>query len=129
MVIKSFVGGHSVRVYTGCTYDPQIRKYRGGKLLTEIPYAGRMLNAEIRQVPADPLPYAESSIPTMTAQQFVAVDPIPAQSECDYCIVSALYVAACKSLGMDTSRLLTISSTPVVDEEGRTIGTCALNRN
>ncbi|MBQ7546565.1 MAG: hypothetical protein IJT41_06355 [Clostridia bacterium] len=129
MVIKSFVGGHAVRIYADCTYDPQIRKYRGGRPVAEIPYAGRMLNAQIRQEQAAPLEYADAVIPTTTAPRFVAVDPIPPKEECDYCIVSALYVAACKSLGMDTSRLLTISSTPVVDEEGRTIGTCTLNRN
>ena len=129
MVIKSFVGGHSVRIYDDCVFDPGIRKYRAGRLVTEIPYAGRMLNAQIRQEAAEPLRYADALIPTTTAPRFVAVDPIPPREECDYCIVSALYVAACKSLGIDTSRLLTISSTPVVDDEGRTIGTCALNRN
>ena len=88
-----------------------------------------MLNVQIQQDSAQPLLYDGYEIQTMSAQRFVSVDPLPPTEECDYCIVSALYVAACKSLGIDTSRLLTISSTPVVDDNGSPIGTCSLNRN
>lgn len=128
MVIKSFVGGHSVKVFRGCEYDDSSRKYRGGELIAEIPYSGRMLSATIRQSSAEPIDYLGAEIPTQTPQVFETVDPLPSEQECDYCIVSAMYVAACKQLGIDTSRLLTIG-TPVVDADGRIIGACGLSRN
>lgn len=128
MIIKSFVGGHSLRIFTDCVYDDSIRKYRGGSLIAEIPYSGRMLSAKIKQEDAEPISFDGILIPVKTPQIFEAVDPIPGADECDYCIVSAMYVAACKALGTDTSRLLTIGD-PVVDEDGRVIGTICLNKN
>lgn len=128
MKVKSFVGGHALRIFGDCEFDPFVRKYRGGRLIAEIPYSGRMLSARFNQSAADPVEYNGQSIPTLTPQIFESVDDLPDESECEYCIVSALYVAACKSLGRDTSRLLTIG-VPVVDENGTTVGCCALNRN
>ena len=128
MIIKSYVGGHSLKIYRNCVYDPSIRKYRGGTLLCEIPYSGRMLNAKIRQEEAAPLYYDGVAVPTLTPQIFEEVDRLPPETECDLCIVSALYAAACRALGRDTSRLLTIGP-PVVNEDGITVGTVALNRN
>ena len=43
-------------------------------------------------------------------------------------MVSAVYLTACKALGRDTSRLLTVGGT-VVDESGKVIGAAWLNRN
>lgn len=128
MKIKSFVGGHSLCIYTECVYDASIRKYRGGHKTAEIPYSGKMLSAKIKQNNAEPIIFEGSEIPTQTPQVFVNVDPIPPKEECDYCIVSAMYAAACKSLGIDTSRLLTIGI-PVVDDDNRVIGCVGLNRN
>lgn len=128
MTIKNFVGGHALNIYTDCEYDPTIRKYRGGYKIAEIPYSGKMLSAKIWQEKAEKIEFDSVSIPTYTPQLFEDVDPLPPEDECDFCIVSAMYVAACKSLGIDTNRLLTIG-TPVVDEDNRVIGTCALNRN
>ena len=128
MIVKSFVGGHPLKIYRDCEYDPEIRKYRGGTLLCEIPYSGRMLSAVVRQENASPVYYGDTAVPTLTPQIFESADELPPESECDYCIVSALYAAACRVLGRDTSRLLTIG-TPVVNEEGQTVGTVALNRN
>lgn len=128
MNIKSFVGGHSLCIYADCVFDPSIRKYRGGRKIAEIPYSGRMLSAKIKQDTAPPVDFEGTLIPSKTPQLFEDVDPIPSEEECDLCIVSAMYVAACKSLGVDTSRLLTIG-TPVVDEHNRVVGTCFLNRN
>ena len=96
--------------------------------MAEIPFSGRMLSAKRRQEAAEEINYEGVSIPTNTPQILEDVDPIPPEVECDFCIVSAMYVAACKSLGIDTKRLLTIGA-PVVDEENRVIGTCSLNRN
>ena len=128
MIIKNFVGGHSLSIFTDCEYDAAIRKYRGGYKIAEIPFSGSMLSAKIRQEEAESVNFEGVSIPTNTPQIFEDVDPIPLEEECDFCIVSAMYVAACKSLGIDTKRLLTIGA-PVVDEENRVIGTCSLNRN
>lgn len=128
MIIKSFVGGHDINVYTDCVYDASIRKYRGGHVLTVIPYSGCMLSAKVEQKDAESVDYNGIGLQTKTPQIFTAVDPIPAKDECDYCIVSAMYVAACKSLGLDTSRLLTIGE-PVADENGSVIGCINFNRN
>ncbi|MBQ5824162.1 MAG: hypothetical protein IIW48_05075 [Clostridia bacterium] len=126
--IMSFVGGHDVKIYSGTVYDPSIRKRRGGEIIAVIPYSGRMLSAVVKQSPDTPIQYDGVLIPVNSPQIFTAVDPVPPEDECDFCVVSAMYVAACKALGLDTSRLLTIGE-PVADEEGRVIGTASLNRN
>lgn len=126
--IKSFVGGHSVKIFRNCEYDEKIRKYRGGELVLEIPYSGKLLNATVVQSEAESIEYNGVPIPTKSPQKFTDVDDIPSEEECDFCVVSALYVTACKELGVDTSRLLTIGA-PVVNEEGYVVGTVALNRN
>ena len=128
MRILSFVGGHPVNVISGAVFDPAVRKYRGGEKVCEIPFSGRMLSAKVSQTEAEPVVIDGISIPTMTPQVFADVDPIPSADECDFCIVSAMYVAACKSLGIDTSRLLTMGGT-VVDDDGRVIGVVGFNRN
>ena len=127
-IIKSFVGGHPVRIFKDCVFDENIRKYRGGHLVAEIKFSGKLLNAYFEQKDDEPIVYDGIEIPTSTPQIFTAVDELPDESECNYCVVSAMYVAACKSLGKDTSRLLTIGS-PVADDEGHVIGTTSLNRN
>lgn len=126
--IKSFVGGHPIKIYKDCVYDEKIRKFRGGTLAFEIPYSGKLLNAHSQQNDAESILLNDVQIPTKTPLIFTDVDELPPESECDYCVVSALYVAACKELGRDTSRLLTIGI-PVVDENGVVVGTTALNRN
>lgn len=128
MTIKSFVGGHSVSVFAGSTFDPSIRKYKGGEKVAEIPFSGRMLSAKARQDAAEPVEFEGVSIPTQTPQIWESVDPIPSVEECDFCLVSAMYVAACKALGMDTSRLLTMGGT-VVSDDGKILGTVGFNRN
>lgn len=128
MTIKSFVGGHDVNVYTDCIFDENTRKFTGGRLLTVIPYSGRMLNAKTQNPTTDTIDFNGTGIPVNSPQVFEAIDPIPPESECDFCIVSAMYVAACKSLGIDTSRLLTIGG-PVTGEGGYVIGTTCFNRN
>ena len=128
MKILSYVGGHPVNVYSGATFDASVRKYRGGEKVLEIPYAGRMLSAKVSQTAAEPVEIDGVEIPTQTPQVFADVDSIPSAQECDLCIVSAMYVAACKALGYDTSRLLTMGGT-VVDDDGRIIGVVGFNRN
>lgn len=124
----SFVGGHPVRVFKDCFFDEKIRKYRGGIQVLEIPYSGKLLNAFFEQEKAPGIVYEGVEIPTQSPLAFTGVDELPDETVCKYCIVSALYAAACKELGKDTSRLLTIGS-PVVDDDGHVIGTTTLNRN
>lgn len=129
MTIKSYVGGHPVAVFRDAVYDPAIRKYRGGILVGVIPYAGRMLSARMK--PQKELPPVEmdgNSIPVRSAPEWESADPVPDRSECDYALVSAMYLSACKELGLDTSRLLTIGGS-VVDDTGKVIGTAWLNHN
>lgn len=128
MKIKSYVGGHDIKVFKDCVYDPSTRKFTGGTLLTVIPYSGKMLSALVRQIDTEPIEINEEKVPVRSPQIFADVDPLPDEDECDYCIVSSMYVAACKALGIDTSRLLTVGS-PVADEEGRVIGCINLNKN
>lgn len=128
MKVKSFVGGHDIIVYTGCEYSEKYRKYVGGELLTVIPYSGRMLSAVVKTPDTEKINLNGVEIPVNGPQKFIDIDPIPSPDECDYCVVSAMYVAACKALGIDTSRLLTIGG-PVVNESGQVIGTNLFNKN
>lgn len=127
MRIKSFIGNHPVRIYADCEFDPSIRKYRAGRLIAEIPYSGRMLSAKTVCEDTGRIEISGVDVP-VSKIRFTDVDALPDESECDYCIVSAMYVAACRELGVSTDRLLTIS-TPVVDENGIVIGTVGFNRN
>ena len=127
MKIVSCVGGHPVNIYTGAEFDPTIRKFRGGEISATIPYAGFMLSARAEQVDDEPIIVDGVEIPTKSPQKWVSVDPLPNEPDTLY-IVSAMYVAACKELGLPTDKLLTIGQT-VVDETGRVAGCVNLNRN
>lgn len=127
-MIKSYVGGHDVNVYKGSIYDPKIRKYRGGELITIIPYAGKMLSAKVAPATSETIRFDDMDIVLKSPQKFIDVDSIPEGTEDDLFVVSALYVAACKALGKDTSRLLTIGDT-VVDDMNHVIGCINFNRN
>lgn len=133
MIIKSFVGGHSVNVFNkeDVVFDASIRKYRLQGEATPvivIPFSGKMLSAKISQEAGEPVIIDGVTIPTKTAQVFTGVDALPPIEEADLCVVSALYVAACKATGVDTSRLLTMGDT-VVDADGRVAGILGFNRN
>ena len=127
MKLVSCVGGHDVIVYKNAEFDPAIRKYRGGEIAATIPYAGFMLSAKAAQVDDEPIVVEGVEIPTKSPQKWVSVDPLPNEPDTMY-IVSAMYVAACKELGLPTDKLLTIGQT-VVDETGRVAGCVNLNRN
>lgn len=127
--ILSCVGGHPVNIYTGAEFDPDIRKYRGGEIAVSIPYAGFMLSAKAVQADDEPIVVNGVEIPTKSPQKWTAVDPLPEDDDGETLyVVSAMYVAACKELGLPTNKLLTIGQT-VVDESGRVAGCVNLNRN
>lgn len=125
--ILSCVGGHPVNIYKNAEFDSAIRKYRGGEIAATIPYAGFMLSARAEQVDDEPIIVDGVEIPTKTPQKWVSVDPLPDEPDALY-IVSAMYVAARKELGLPTNMLLTIGQV-VVDETGRVAGCVNLNRN
>lgn len=127
-MIKSYVGSHDINIYTGCQFDSKIRKYRGGKLVAVIPYSGHMLSAKLYPAETEIMYFENKKIIVKSPQRFVDVDPLPLDDNTDYYIVSALYVAACKSLGKDTTKLLTIGDT-VVDENNNVIGCMNFNKN
>lgn len=127
MKVVSYVGGHDVVVYKDAVYDPSIRKYRGGTPVAVIPYGGRMLSATARPTQEEMLLLNGVEVPVHEAAEWDYVDPLPDADACDFALVSAMYAAACRELGMDTSRLLTIGGV-VVDDAGRTIGCAWLNR-
>lgn len=126
--ILSFVGGHDICVYSECKFDESIRKFRPGRLIGVIPYSGRMLNATILQSDEEPLCFEGMKLSIKSKPVYKDVDDIPGIEICDFCIVSNIYAAACKELGYDTSRLLTIGGS-VVDENNNIIGVCFFNRN
>lgn len=129
MKIKSFVSGHPIVIYRDAVFDPSIRRYRGGVPVITISAAGRMLSARsCPQKELSSLWVEGEEIPLRSAPEWESADPIPSPDECDYAVVSAMYVTACKALGWDTSRLLTVGGT-VVDESGKVIGAAWLNRN
>lgn len=128
MKIRSYVGGHDVVLYRGAVYDRALRKYRGGTPVAIIPYAGRMLSAQAEEQTETWITLDGAEIPLHSAIVWQQVDPLPGPEECDFALVSHTYVTACQSLGMDTSRLLTVGGA-VVDEAGQTVGCAWLNRN
>ena len=129
MKVVSYVGGHNVVVYKDAVYDPSIRKYRGGTPAAIVPYSGRMLSAAVKPAREEMLQLNGVEVPVHGVSEWdrALVDPLPAPEECDFALVSAMYAVACRELGLDTSRLLTIGGV-VVDDDGRTIGCVWLNR-
>lgn len=128
MTICSYVGGHDIRIFKDCVYDPATRKYRGGVPCALIPWSGQLLNVTYRQASAGVLNYGGTDIPCFTAGEILSVDPLPGGAADDYCLVSTQYALACKLLGLDTSRLLTPAGL-VTDEAGNIIGATGFNRN
>lgn len=129
MRIVSTVGNHNINIIAGAEFDPAIRKFRGGHKIAEIPFSGVMLSAKAEQVDGEPLIVDGVAIPTKSPQKWTAVDPLPENDDGETLyVVSAMYVAACKELGLPTDKLLTIGQT-VVDETGRVCGCVNLNRN
>lgn len=120
MKIKSYVGGHDINVYKDCKYNKETRKYYGGTLCLTIPFSGKMLSANISYI-NDHILMNGSFVPIKSTQEFIDVDSPPNLDECDYIIVSSLYVCACKSLGISTANMLTIGDV-VIDDNGNVIG-------
>ena len=121
---------HPVSVVSGATFDASIRKYRGGSVVSTIPSSGMVSAISTRQVEMDPILIEDGvSIPTISAPKWERVDSLPEAPEGTMYVVSAMYIAACRELGLPTDRLLTIGPA-VVGDDGRSIlGCVSLVRN
>lgn len=115
---------HAVVIYSVVGLTPHPER-RGAWLISddaeilEIIPEGQNLNARKGESQLLTL----GNIPCQTVAPFVEVDPIP---DGDIVIVSQLYRAACKELGLDTCRLATVSG-PVFEEGNpRPIGVTSL---
>ena len=117
---------HAITIMAGTVYNPTTRNHFVGKqtkIVKEIPSSGNTLNAyyerymdDLNGLPIDRITYTN-------------VDPIP--ENVDYVIVSAIYVEACKKLGKDTTKCLTVGK-GVFSNEGKIrkpVGTTSLKCN
>ena len=121
---------HPVSVVSGATFDASIRKYRGGSVVSTIPSSGMVSAISTRQVEMDPILNEDGvSIPTISAPKWERVDSLPEAPEGTMYVVSAMYVAACRELGLPTDRLLTIGPAVVGDDGRSIVGCVSLVRN
>lgn len=97
--------------------DPRkLRVKAGEQPITTIP-AGTNLNCVKENGPA---PEGDFGVPVVGAAKFIDTDPLP--SGYDLYIVSNLYRSAMVELGMDTSKLATVSSVVYDAETPRPCG-------
>ena len=111
---------HAINININGVSDPAIRKMVipadiQPEISISIPSNG-MLSAKIDSVQAESI----DSIPVF-GKKIASCDQIP--EGYDIVIVSALYVSAARSVGMDTARLYTVAD-PVYTADGRTILGC-----
>ena len=115
---------HMINIVGNVTFSDKDRKYLTNEetiIIKSIPPSGMLLNA--KQVNEDT--EAIDGIPTKV-MTFSGVTEAPKDR---YCIVSAMYVTACKQLGIDTYNLLTIGDAVYSADTIKPIGTLNLNRN
>lgn len=98
---------HDIVIYSqaDCTWDKTSRKQilrDGATPLTTLQKSGVVLSAKMASQDDAMI----DGIPIIR-QTFVDIDPLPLGADSDYCVVSQLYMAAVKQLGLDTTRLLT----------------------
>ena len=121
---------HPVSIVMGATLDTSIRKYRGGVVVSTIPSSGMVSAISSKQEEMDPIVTDNGVyIPTISAPKWVWMDPLPEAPEGTKYIVSAMYVAACRELGLPTNRLLTVGPAVVGDDGRSIIGCVSLVRN
>ena len=111
---------HPINVVKNGVSNPEIRKMIvpadvEPEIIISIPSDG-MLSAKIETIEVD----AMDGIPVF-GKKVTACDPLP--EGYDVVIVSALFVTAARSVGMETSRLFTVAD-PVYSPDGRTILGC-----
>lgn len=122
------VGGHDIDVYDGCVFDENSRKYTGGVKIGSIPFSGKILNVDFKLKDSASIISHDTVLNTKERQRIIRISELPPAEEYDFCIVSNTYLSACKELGIDTSKLLTIEGS-VIDDNGKVIGAYFFNRN
>jgi len=121
---------HLINIYgaDSTQFDASIRKLlvlEGAQPSQTIQPSGTLLNAKQSEVIAD----AVDGIPCM-AFTFTHADALPIGEYDDYYVVSALYVSACKALGLPTNQLLTVRGTVYKSAaEPKPIGCLGFYRN
>jgi len=105
---------HAINIVANGGFNPEIRKYvaENPEIIATIPSNG-VLSAKIDTLPDMSI----NDIPVFT-KSISGCDELP--EGYDIYVVSALYVSAARSVGMDTSKLYTVAD-PVYSLDGRTI--------
>ena len=117
---------HAINIVDSAEYNASVRKHirtSVTKTVKVIAPSGKLLNAKIVRNVADPI----DGIPTVKSE-YPSVDELPEGA--DFVVVSAMYVAARRELGLPTEKLLTVGDT-VYDsvENPKPIGVLNLSRN
>ena len=121
--IKNFTP-HVINIVENVIFDASQRKFlttNETKTVVSIAPCGELLSANQKNTEAESI----NGIPTKK-MEFSGVSEAP--KDC-WCIVSAMYVAACKGLGINTDNLLTIGDAVYDSETIKPIGTLNLIRN
>jgi hypothetical protein len=123
---------HAINIVEGATFETKARKFMKNettKAVCTIQPSGIVLNAKAEDAKAEDIEYStiDALVPTKKTV-YVSVDSLPGEG--DMFLVSALFVSACKDLGIETSKLLTVGD-PVYDslEKPFPIGALNLRRN
>ena len=123
MTIKNFTP-HEINILSGATFSQKDRKYvvdHTTQVVKVIKPEGTLLSVQQINEDKDPI----DGIPT---KRMEFGSDLLHPSDC-YCIVSAMYVSACRQHGVDTSNLLTIGDGVYDPESMKPVGTLNLNRN
>lgn len=108
---------HSINILRGAEYDSAIRKFRGGEITCTIPSSG-MVSAKYAEQPVGEI----QGIP-VNRKTLISIEEIPNFEPDAVYIVSGLYLAAAKELGLYEGNLVAPGTTSV-EADGRTIRGC-----
>ena len=101
-----------------------------GRPYIEFPSRGRLGVTVDPQTVTNMVVGDGTDVPFTSPLKVRGVDPLPEAPEGTMYIVSAMYIAACRELGIPTDRLLTVGE-PVIDDENwlTVLGYVSLVRN
>lgn len=111
---------NDINLYSGAEYDPEIEKYKGGKIIRTFPSIG-ILNARMEEITEfvreDGIIFKHKRIISFSC------DDLPQLENTDtYLIVTRTYLAVAKQKGWDTSHMLTVEEDAVADDTGHMVG-------
>lgn len=116
---------HAVSIYTGCVFDENSGRSKGGWLQAEFPPSGKKAVVLSEILPLAPYNADGVPIPACT-RKFKSITHLPVEAGTVY-IVPSLYITAAAALGRSTSDLVAPNG-EVVDSYGRKIGCTSLAR-